>query len=155
LAIVLSKSPFHLGSTVAGAFGLAGAVGALAAPVAGSIADKRGPGAVVRVGALLVFAAFLAMALVPRSVGVLLVATVVFDLGVHASLIAHQTIVYGLDATARSRLNAILVSTMFAGMAIGSAVASAIVEKWGLTGVGVLGSTAAVFACVVRGKHAR
>ncbi|WP_146645065.1 MFS transporter [Labilithrix luteola] len=155
LAIVLSKEPFHLGSTVAGAFGLAGAIGAFAAPVAGAIADKKGPPAVVRVGALLVFVAFLAMALVPRSLGVLLIATVVFDLGVHASLIAHQSIVYGLDAAARSRLNAILMSTMFAGMAIGSAVASRIVESWGLVGVGLLGATAAVVAIVVRGVRAR
>ncbi|MBX3193349.1 MAG: MFS transporter [Labilithrix sp.] len=155
LAIVLSKEPFVLGSTVAGAFGLAGAAGALAAPVAGTLADRRSPEAVLRAGALLVFGSFLAMALAPRSLAVLIVATVVFDLGVQASLIAHQTIVYGLDPTARSRLNAVLVSTMFAGMAIGSAIATRIVERWGLVGVGALGAAAAAAAWIVRALPAR
>ncbi|MBX3223159.1 MAG: MFS transporter [Labilithrix sp.] len=155
LAIVLSREPFEMGSTVAGAFGLAGAAGALAAPVAGSVADKRGPSAVLRIGALLVFGSFLAMAVAPRSLAVLLAGTVVFDLGVQASLIAHQSIVYGLDGGARSRLNAILVSTMFAGMAVGSAVASRVVERWGLVGVGALGATAAAGAWIVRAWPAR
>ncbi|NUP08965.1 MAG: MFS transporter [Polyangiaceae bacterium] len=150
LAIVLANEPFRMGSSVAGAFGLAGAVGALAAPVAGSLADKRGPAAVLRVGAALVFGAFLALVVAPGSFVVLLVAVVVFDLGVHASLIAHQSIVYGLDATARSRLNAVLVSSMFVGMAIGSAIAARLVERWGLAGVGGLGVVAAVAAWMVR-----
>lgn len=155
LAVVLAEEPFRMGSTVAGAFGIAGAAGALAAPFAGSAADKRSPAAVVRIGAALVFASFFAMAIAPRSFAVLLVATVVFDLGVQASLIAHQTIVYGLDATARSRLNAVLVSTMFAGMAAGSSIASHLVERWGLRGVGAFGAIAAIGAIAVRAMPAR
>lgn len=150
LAIVLSKEPFMVGSTVAGAFGIAGAAGALGAPLAGTFADKRSPAAVVRAGAVLVFASFLAMAIAPLSLVALVVATIVFDLGMQGSLIAHQTIVYGIDASARSRLNAVLVSSMFVGMAVGSAVATRLVERWGLAGVGILGASAAATALVVR-----
>jgi hypothetical protein len=52
----------------------------------------------------------------------LALATVGFDLGVQASLIAHQTIVYGIEPGARSRLNAVLMTSMFIGMAAGSAL---------------------------------
>lgn len=150
LAIVLAKPPFGMGSTVAGAFGLAGAAGALAAPLAGSFADKRGPAAVLRLGTLVVAASFLAMAVAPSSLALLVAATVLFDLGVHASLIAHQTIVYGLDASARSRLNAVLVSGMFLGMAAGSAIATRLVERAGLAGIGIFGAVAGVGAFLVR-----
>ena len=60
---MLSGAPFHLGSQVAGAFGLAGAAGALGAPLAGRMADRSGPDGVTRVGATLVALSFIAMSL--------------------------------------------------------------------------------------------
>jgi predicted MFS family arabinose efflux permease len=150
LALALAAPPYHLGSTAAGLFGLAGAAGAVAAPLAGAIADKRGPGAVIRIGALLVIASFILMALVPGSLAVLIAGTVVFDLGVQACLISHQTIVYGLDPAARSRLNAVLVSSMFLGMSAGAALASQTLGRYGWTGVMILGAVAATLALVVR-----
>ncbi len=67
------------------------------------------------VGAGLVAAAFAGMGLVQGSLVVLVVGAIVFDLGTQAALISHQTIIYGLDPTARSRLNAVLISSMFVG----------------------------------------
>ncbi len=150
LALVLSEAPFHMGSAVAGAFGIAGAVGALLAPVAGSMADRRGPEVVLRASAALVVASFGAMALLPGSLVVLVITTVLFDLGVQASLIAHQTVVYGLDPSARSRLNAVLVSSMFFGMSFGAMVASRALARWGFVGVALLGVVAASLALLVR-----
>jgi predicted MFS family arabinose efflux permease len=158
LALALQAPPFHLGSTAAGAFGLAGAAGALAAPLAGAAADRRGPPAVVRVGAGLVLVSFVVMALRPGSLGVLIAGTIVFDLGVQASLIAHQTIVYGLDPSARSRVNAVLVSSMFVGMSTGATLASVALGRYGWSGVCVLGAIGAAAALVVRawpGEHRR
>ena len=159
LAVMLHGAPFHLGSAVAGAFGLAGAAGALAAPFAGRLADRRGPLLVVRLGALISAAAFLAMAAgtllpVAGQLAVLAVGTVLFDLGVQGSLIAHQTIVYGLDPAARSRLNAVLMTTLFVGMAAGSAAGSLLLARAGWVGVMALAALAAVAAFAVQARRA-
>lgn len=155
LAVMLHGAPFHLGSAAAGAFGLAGAAGALAAPLAGRLADRRGPELVTRLGAGLVVLSFAAMALMPllstpARLWLLAASAVGFDLGVQAALIAHQTIVYGIDPAARSRLNAVLFTGMFIGMAIGSALAALVLPTWGWLGVTVLATVSALAALGVR-----
>lgn len=90
LALMLHQPPLNLGSAAAGAFGLAGAAGALIAPVAGAVADKRGPELVTRIGAGLVLLAFASMTVLPSSLLLLAVAALVFDLGFQATLISHQ-----------------------------------------------------------------
>jgi predicted MFS family arabinose efflux permease len=136
LAVMLHEAPFHLGSAVAGSFGLAGAAGALIAPMAGKLADKKGPALVTRLGTAFTAASFAVMALAPAlpvqgQLWLLALCTVGFDLGVQATLIAHQTIVYGLEPAARSRLNAVLFVGMFIGMSAGALVASQLFAQWG------------------------
>ncbi|WP_206956952.1 MFS transporter [Trinickia acidisoli] len=155
LAVLLHGSPFHLGSAVAGAFGLAGAAGALGAPIAGRLADRRGPEVVTRLGIGIAMASFAAMALglvlPPHAQLVLLaITTVGFDLGFQTTLIAHQTIVYGIDPASRSRLNAVLFVVMFIGMAAGAAIGSAMLTQWGWAGVIVMAVTASLAALAVR-----
>lgn len=151
LAVMLHAQPFHMGSAVAGAFGLAGAVGALAAPLAGHLADRRGPEMVTRLGtgltalsfAVLCFGPFLSPA---AQLWLLGIGTVGFDLGVQVALIAHQTIIYGIDPGARSRLNAVLFVGMFVGMAAGATLGSAMLAQWGwgaVTGIATLFALAA------------
>lgn len=150
LALALAAPPYRLGSTVAGAFGLAGAAGALIAPLAGAAADRRGPVSITRVGAFVVLAAFVLMTAVPGSLLVLVAGTILFDLGAQAALIAHQTIIYGLAPEVRSRVNAVLVSSMFVGMAIGAAAGSNAFARFGWPGVTTLGAVAAGAALIVR-----
>jgi predicted MFS family arabinose efflux permease len=155
LAVMLHDEPFRLGAAAAGAFGLAGAVGALAAPVAGRLADTWGPERVTRLGAGLVavsFAIMLAMPWVSPRAGLWLVgaSAVGFDLGVQASLIAHQTIIYGIDPAARSRLNAVLMVSVFIGMAVGSSLGSQLLASWGWMSVTVMATLAALAALGVR-----
>mgnify|MGYP000002786527 FL=1 len=155
LAVMLHGEPFHLGAAAAGAFGLAGAAGALAAPIAGRIADKRGPELVTRLGASLVLASFAVMALAPwmqphAQLALLVVGAIGFDLGIQATLIAHQTIVYSIEPAARSRLNAVLFVGMFLGMALGSALGALLLAQWGWMAVVGLAAASAAGALAVR-----
>ena len=155
LAVMLYAEPFHLGSEIAGAFGLAGAAGALAAPIAGRIADRRGPELVTRLGATLVAFSFSGMFFLPllsphTQLWLLAACAVGFDLGVQASLIAHQTIIYSLDDTARSRVNAVMFVGMFIGMAIGSALGSMLQAQWGWMAVTTLTTATALGALLTR-----
>lgn len=155
LAVMLHGEPFHLGSAAAGAFGLAGAAGALAAPLAGQLADRRGPELVTRLGAGLVVVSFAAMGLAPlmlphAQLWLLALAAIGFDLGMQAALIAHQTIVYGIEPGARSRLNAVLFTAMFIGMAAGSALGALVLAQWGWAGVTWLATGTAAAALTVR-----
>ncbi|WP_028311646.1 MFS transporter [Derxia gummosa] len=154
LAVMLDRD-FGLGSGVAGAFGLAGAAGALAAPLAGRLADRRGPATVTRVGAALAAASFAAMALMPAlppqaRLWLVAASAVGFDFGIQATLVAHQTIVFGLDPAARSRLNALLFVGVFVGMASGAALGSLALAQAGWVGVVLLAVLASVAALVVR-----
>jgi predicted MFS family arabinose efflux permease len=155
LAVMLHEAPFHLGSAAAGSFGLAGAAGALAAPFAGRLADRRGAAWVTRIAAAITVASFAAMFLMPwlavqAQLALLALSTVGFDLGIQASLISHQTIVYGIAPEARSRLNAILMTSVFIGMAAGGLLGAQALAAWGWMGVVALATLAAVGALLVR-----
>jgi predicted MFS family arabinose efflux permease len=155
LAVMLHGQPFHLGSAAAGAFGLAGAAGALAAPIAGRISDSRGPEFVSRLGSGLVVVSFASMALAPlwppqAQLALLVAAAIGFDLGIQAAGVAHQTIVYGIEPSARSRLNAVLFTGMFFGMAIGSALGALVLAQWGWIAVVAMATFSATAALVVR-----
>lgn len=155
LAVMLHGAPFHMGSAVAGSFGLAGAVGALAAPFAGRLADRRGPEWVTRLAAIVTVGSFAVMLAMPAlstaaQLALLVIATIGFDLGVQASLISHQTIVFGIAPESRSRLNAILMTSVFVGMATGGLLGAQALAAWGWLGVVGLAIASALAALAVR-----
>ncbi len=155
LAVMLHGEPFHLGSAVAGAFGLAGAAGALGAPLAGRFSDRFGSEGVARLGAGLAAVSFAAMFALPwlepnTRLWLIAGSALGFDLGVQVSLVAHQTLIFGIDPAARSRLNAVLFVCMFIGMALGAASGSFMLAQWGWSAVTALATAAALAALVVR-----
>jgi predicted MFS family arabinose efflux permease len=124
LVMVLSAKPFLLGAAAAGSFGVAGAAGALAAPIFGRFADRHGPVPAIRIGCMLVVVAFAGMALLPPSLWIVGAGAVLFDLGVQASLVSHQMIVSRLDPNAGSRTNGLLMTGAMIGMAVGAGLGS-------------------------------
>ena len=134
----LGGRPFFLTPTQVGAFALAGFAGAAIAPVAGHFADRHGPLLNIRIAIGLIALSFGSMLLFPGSLAALAVATVTFDLGVQLSMVSHQTIIYSLEPSARSRINAVYVSGLFGFFALGSFGASWAYASHGWEGVGLL-----------------
>jgi predicted MFS family arabinose efflux permease len=124
LAWHLQDNPFAMGTEAAGLFGIVGAIGVFAAPLAGRIADRRGPEFMVCVGAFLTMVSWLIFGMWNNLIG-LIVGVILLDFGVQSTLVSNQHVIYALDPSARSRLNTIFMTGMFLGGAIGSAGATA------------------------------
>jgi predicted MFS family arabinose efflux permease len=146
LALMLAGPPFQFGPGLAGAFGLVGAAGAFGAPLFGGFADRRGPFAVIRVGSLLVAAAFGLMLMHPSSMVALVVGAILFDFGVMAGLVSHQTIVTAIDPNARSRLNGLLMTGAMIGMSIGALAGGWAWSRHGWAGVCLTGVISGLLA---------
>lgn len=159
LAVFLADK-YQMGSAAAGAFGIAGAAGAIAAPLAGSLSDKIGAHKVAVTSILLVVFSYVGIyftSLLPLAgqIPALIALVIVFDFGLNATLIAHQSIVYGLEPQARGRLNAILFTFVFIGMASGSALGSFLYQHFGWDGVVGAITAASALAWLVRLKQFR
>ncbi|MBW9065994.1 MFS transporter [Rhizobium herbae] len=149
LALYLETPQFNLGADAAGLFGIVGGVGVLAAPLAGRIADRRGPHSGVGLGAALTLFAWGALGFWASIPGIL-IGVVVLDVGIQVALISNQHIIYALDAKARSRINTIFMTSMFLGGAAGSALAVAAWNYGGWSRVSLLGFALASVALGTR-----
>ena len=149
VALLLSGPAYGLGGTAVGLLALIGVAGALAAPVAGGFADRRGPGVVVSGGAVLVALAFGVFALWGEALAGLIVGVLILDLAVQSSQIANQARVYALDPNARSRLNTVFMTAMLLGGAVGAGGGGALFAMWGWIGTCAFGGLMAGLAFIL------
>ncbi|SFX89922.1 MULTISPECIES: MFS transporter [unclassified Pseudomonas] len=122
-------------------FALVGAIGAIAAPIAGRLADAGH----TRIASLLAML-FASLSFLPAfvhplySVIGLAVTGVLLDFCVQMNMVLGQRTIYALDAKSRGRLNALYMTSIFIGGAFGSSIASAIYEHGGWSWVVIVGS---------------
>lgn len=157
LVLPLSAEPFTLSHTAIGAFGLAGAAGALAAAGAGRLAD-RGLGQKTTGGALLLLLlSWLFMGYMESSLLMLGVGIVLLDLAVQAVHVTNQSMILTLLPEARSRLTAGYMMFYSIGSATGSIASTSVYASFGWRGVCVLGASvsaaALLFWAATRKRH--
>ena len=148
LALHLEEPALRLGADVAGLFGVVGAVGVFAAPIAGRLADRRGPHRVILLATGLTLVSWLAFGLWGGVAG-LVAGVVLFDLGIQSALVSNQHRIYALHPSARSRLNTIFMTGVFLGGALGSAGATAAWRAGGWTAVCLYGAALALVAVLL------
>ncbi|KDD66252.1 MFS transporter [Pseudomonas mandelii PD30] len=120
-------------------FALVGAVGAVAAPIAGRLADAGHSRRGTLVALLLAPVSLLIAALPGSSYLWLVVCAVLLDFAVQLNMVLGQREVYAIDPHSRARLNAVYMTSIFVGGALGSLVASPLYEHfgWSLSAVSV------------------
>ncbi|MBC3459278.1 MFS transporter [Pseudomonas mosselii] len=155
LAFLLSNAPYHYSDAVIGLFGLAGAIGALAANWAGRLADRgKGPlGTTVGLVALLL--SWVPLGFAQQSLVALLVGVLLLDLAVQLVHVSNQNAVIVLRPEARTRLNAGYITCYFIGGALGSLLGTQLFEVRGWDGIVVAGLVIGALALVVWGLAER
>jgi predicted MFS family arabinose efflux permease len=124
--LYLAGPAFNLSQKGIALFALAGAAGAVAAPIAGRLAD-RGWSRLVTVVAISLVAVAFVMTHIARpgstlALALLVGAAIVLDFGVQANMVAGQRAIFSLGAEFRARLNGIYMAIFFTGGALGSAL---------------------------------
>jgi len=141
---------YHRSAEFAGLFGIVGAVGVLVAPIAGRIADRRGPHIVIGLGSVIMLASWVVFAVWGMIPG-LIVGVMLLDFGEQGALISNQHVIYALRPEARNRMNTVFMGGMFVGGAIGSAGASL---AWQFAGWAAVCAFGAVLVAIALGLHA-
>ena len=163
VALRLALAPFHLGQSGIALFALAGASGAVAAPIAGRAGDRGwGGGTLVLCHGLIIVASALAAwcgsagASSPLVALVAMAASaVLLDFGVIGDQTLGRRAVNMLRPEARGRLNALFVGLFFLGGAVGSAMAGVAWELGGWPAVCITGGGFGTVALLVDAHGAR
>lgn len=117
------RTRYDIGASTLAYFGLIGVGGALAAPVAGWLADRGFTGMTSVVGSTCVALGCLVWACID-SFWALLITAFLISAGVQTCHVIAQRRILLLQLNAANRLNSLYIATFFAGGAVGSASAS-------------------------------
>lgn len=138
---------YGLSQAQIGLFALVGALGAVAAPVAGRLADA-GHTRIASFAAMVLAAVSFLPGLQGGAHGMIWlgITGIALDFAVQMNMVLGQRAIYALDASSRARLNALYMTAIFAGGAVGSAVASTLYASAGWAGIVGAGAGLAVLS---------
>ncbi|MEK4366334.1 MFS transporter [Paenibacillus sp. FSL M8-0212] len=140
MVLPLSSPPLSLSHTVIGAFGLAGAAGALAAARAGKLADRGLGQKTTGIALVILLLSWLPIGYVHHSLWFLILGVILLDLAVQAVHVTNQSLIYEVRPEAQSRLTAAYMIFYSIGSATGSIVSTQVYAWAGWTAVCWLGA---------------
>lgn len=139
VSLVLTGPYFHLSQSGVAIFALVGVAGAVASPIAGRRADQGKSRSTTLAALGLGVLAFLMPLLVQSNrladLGVLVLTSIVLDMGVSANLVTGQRAIFALPPEIRSRLNGLYMALFFMGGALGSSLGGWMFAAHGWRGV--------------------
>ncbi|MDF2433757.1 MAG: hypothetical protein JWP44_3388 [Mucilaginibacter sp.] len=147
--VFLLHQNFNLGSAVAGEFGLVGAFGALAAGLMGRLSDKMDAYKLSGYTLLLILISFVIFIFSGHSIPGLIIGVIVLDMGVQATHISNQSIIFALDAKARNRINTIYMVAYFIGGAVGTLISTQLWKNYEWTGVCITGMAISLLTLII------
>jgi predicted MFS family arabinose efflux permease len=147
--VFLLKQNFNMGSDVAGEFGLVGAFGALAAGLMGRLSDKMDAYKLSAYTILLILISFIIFYFSSHSIAGLVIGVIILDMGVQATHISNQSIIFALKPEARNRINTIYMVTYFIGGSAGTFLATQLWKSYQWNGVCAIGAIISVTTLII------
>lgn len=145
MVLFLANPPFNFQTLQIGLFGIAGAAGALAAPLVGKLSDGNNPRKNLMIGFILQIVSIALFYFTGSHLYLFVIGIVLIDIGQQAIHVTNQTRIYTLIPEARNRLNTIFMSVSFIGASCGSALGLWLWDQggwslfcYGMTGIIVL-----------------
>lgn len=143
MVLFLANPPFSFQTLQIGLFGIAGAAGALAAPLVGKLSSGTNPRRNLLTGLILQLLSIVAFYFTGTHLYLFIAGIILIDIGQQAIHVTNQTRIYALLPEARNRLNTVFMSVSFVGASFGSALGLWLWDKgqWPLF---CLGTTAVI-----------
>ncbi|WP_294298544.1 MFS transporter [uncultured Chryseobacterium sp.] len=148
LVFHMEKPPFYAGSSVVGSFGLAGAVGALAAAKVGKLQQYFDLNRIIVYALLVVLGSWLFTYFAGETYWGLIVGVILVDLGVQSAHIMNQTNYFMIKSNAVNRLNTVYMVSYFIGGSLGTWIASLAWQYAQWSGVCFVGTVMALLALI-------
>ncbi|KAF9460163.1 major facilitator superfamily domain-containing protein [Collybia nuda] len=132
LTFLLAGPPYHYSTLVIGLFGLVGMLGVALGPIVGRLVDKLVPWHASLISVVLL-GCIQAIQVGAGGINISAVIIVAFALDVFRQMlqVSLTTSVFSLAPEARSRLNALLILTLFMGQVLGTSVGTEVFVKYG------------------------
>jgi predicted MFS family arabinose efflux permease len=149
IALLLTGPHYGFGPGKIGVFALLGVAGALAAKRTGRLADRGKHRTVTLAAAVSIVVGFGALALGLHSLPMLIVGTILMDMGVQALHVTNQHVIYGIAPDAPARVNSSYMTVYFVGGAFGSAAGTVAYSLGGWHAVCALGAVLGAVAVLL------